>query len=193
MLIQCDWNYIYTELEYKIRTSATSADVHFNDFLNTFLNLYNAAFKITPSYHAKGKNPNNKSNLCPWITPQLLRCCRVKSKLFKLYRRFKTNVARIKYKNYSKILKYSLIKAEKLYYSNLLHNKQSISDIWKTLNVVMNPGSEIKTNTEFLINGIVSTDSTEICQEFNKFFTTIGQSIAESIDASNDSPLTFLG
>ena len=102
LLAQNDWVSIYNNLVCQRATS--DANTLFNYFYSIFMDLYNKAFKSTkiiPSKDLSIIKLNTKPPL-PWLTPQLLRFCRIKSNLFKLYKRFNTNVARIKYKEYAR-------------------------------------------------------------------------------------------
>jgi len=187
-----DWDNLH-QLLIDLR-SKDNSELLFNTFLDVFLALYNTAFKIDfpKSSYQSARTPKREKPILPWLTPELLRFCKIKSHLFKLYKRFKTNVAKIKYRNYARNLKNIIKKAEKDYYSKLFNNKTTNEEIWKNINAIMKPASSKQINNEYLINGKTITDPKVICEEFNNYFITIGDKIANQIPVTNDRPQDFL-
>jgi hypothetical protein len=84
----------------------------FNNFLNTYLKIFNACFPIKKKQHHK--------TFKPWLTIGIRTSCMNKRKLYKTYRISK-NLNFIKYnKNYCKILSSVIISAKKKHFDRLL-------------------------------------------------------------------------
>ena len=105
----------------------------YNLFFQQFYAVFHKAFHSPTTTFKKSRHCNS-----PWITPALIKCCKTKSQLLKIYKRYKNSVSRIKYKNYSRVLKSSIRYAEKKYYEDKLHKKSSnIKDTWKIINSIL--------------------------------------------------------
>ena len=191
LLNNFDWQNLHNQILYEHSFNNMNASDLYNVFYDAFYNVYNKAFPLS-SENESNLKANKKDFNDPWMTPQLLRCCRVKSKLLKTCRRFRNNVSKTKYKNYAKILKSAIRKAEQIYYSNMFHKNTSSKNIWKNINSLLRPNCNEQTNSEFLDCGSTITDPKEIAIGFNNFFTNIGRKIADSIPAVAESPSLFL-
>jgi hypothetical protein len=189
LLLDTDWNHFNAYLNYMhTYTNLSSSDLY-DLFFDKFFNIFNIAF---PSLSSTVNKRNTDKSNDPWMTPDLLKACRIKSKLLKTYKRFKNTVAKTKYKNYAKKLKLDIRNAEKTYYSRNFHNHCSVKDLWKNINQLIKPSSSKNVQTTFISNGSKIDDPVQIVHEFNNFFTNIGSDIAKSLPLSPDSPTVFL-
>ena len=189
---QFDWDSFHNYVKDQHLKPLVNGDTLFNEFITVFTEIYNNSFKNS-SLSALEPSTNSFKPPLPWMTPQLIRSCRIKSKLYKLYTRFKTTVAKIKYKTYARELKKSLRIAEINYYSQLFHKNSSIKDIWTNINSLINPNPKLNTNSKFIINDIPVTDNQIISEGFNKFFVNIGKDIANAIPSTSNTPVDYLG
>ena len=189
---QFDWDSFHTYIKDQHFKPSVNADTLYNEFISVFTEIYDNSFKTSLSSSLEPSTNSFKPSL-PWMTAQLTRSCRIKSKLYKLYTRFRTTVAKIKYKTFSRDLKKNLRIAETNYYSQLFHKNSSTKDIWSNINSLMNPNPKINTNLTFNINDILVTDNQIISEGFNKFFVNIGKDIANTIPSSSNTTPDYLG
>ena len=184
-----NWNHFNAELaELKNQGSANANDLY-NIFFDKFYNVYNLSFPtcISSSFNATNKNCND-----PWMSSDLLDCCKVKSKLLKTYRRFNNIVSKTRYKVYSQNLKHKIKQAELTYHSEKFKKSNSSSDTWKNINSLMKPRSTPSSQTEFIVNGAITSDRKEVVNNFNNYFTNIGKELASMIPDTNISPKRYL-
>ena len=110
------------------------------------------------------------------------------SKLCLSHPTFLNTVAFKKYRNmYNKIVK----AAKKMSYDRLFKKFQSnLSKTWQLIHEVINkkPKKEPNTFSHLLINNCKVSDPFTIANEFNKFFTSIAQKIAEEITPTDKPP-----
>lgn len=142
--------------------------------------------KHLPYRFVKFNKHKHKNNM--WITHGIIRSiCYRDSMLLKLnkstldspeYFTLKLNIA-----TYNKILKKLIREAKIDYYKRKFDEyKQDIKKTWKTISEVLCKSSK-KSNpiNEIKINGNLITNSQDICNGFNNFFTNIGPNLASSI------------
>ena len=116
---------------------ATETDIN-NAYSSFSIKLTNIINKSFP-YKDKSKNKSKNTNLKPWLTASLIKCCRKKSRLQKKYTLNPSTVNKAKYTSYRNQLKIILKKAEKEHYQNLLiKNTNNIRNTWKILNEIIN-------------------------------------------------------
>ena len=129
-----------------------------------------------------------KHKLSSWITHGILRSIRYRDKLYKHLKLTNPdspeyNVLKYNLKMYNTILKRSIRSAKKTYFESCFTNfKKDIKNTWKTINEIL---SRNKSNNAFpcLFNdaGVTITDTKEIANRFNTFFTNIGPNLASNI------------
>jgi len=97
---------------------------------NEAYNLFYSNFKIyfDRSFLTSNLNTNKNypaKNPQPWMSNSLIKSCRKKSRLLKIYKKTGTVTARNKYILYKNILKQALRQEERLYYENQFRIKSS--------------------------------------------------------------------
>ena len=139
----------------------------------------------------------NSSRIAPrqnWITPDLIRLCNLKSKLYKKYKR-NPNVVNVRlYRNFSNNLKVSLRKAKQNYYETLvMSNRSNTKKLWETIYKAIGASSSSKDlpNT-FVINDNSVSDPIVIANAFNDNFATIGSKLESSILPTDTSFTSYL-
>ena len=91
----------------------------------------------------------------PWLTKALKISINHKNKLYQEYIRHPDGLNKTKYNIYKNYLRKCLLEAEKNYYNELFeNNKDSLFNLWKTLNTITN---HRKTTTRTVINKLVYT------------------------------------
>ena len=84
----------------------------------------------------------------------------------------------MKYNKYKNFLRRCLKEAEINYYQDVFDsNKNSVYNIWKTLNPIINPkaGSKSTSINKLLVDGKVIKDKSNISDAMNNHFCTIGE------------------
>jgi len=143
--------------------------------------LYNKNYPLTTK-----KARIYKTKLKPWMSPSLIKSCKTKNKLYKIYLQSKSNIALDKYKQYKNKLTNILRKCEKSYYTNMLElHKNNLRETWKLLKTVLNHHTTNYTNIPLKINGILVDDTTMVVNEFNTYFANIGPKMAATVSPTN--------
>lgn len=162
----------------------TIEDIMQNDNLdeccvNLITHMQNAYEKAFPLIKQSNKQFKNK----PWITKSLIKCSKVKNKMYLKWKKTQSDKHKLTYLKYKKIFTKCLIESENKYFRKILdHHKKNSKDTWKILNGLtktnektVNIISSLTTDT-----GII-TDKEEIANAVNTFFTNIGQNLKNKI------------
>lgn len=137
------------------------------------------------------KKKNKAKKLAPrhaWITTGLAKSCSIKEKMYNKWSSNKTDMKlKRDYDNYKNKLQH-LIKVAKNKYiqENILNKdlkgKAANKNLWKFVNdYARNDKVDKQGNFELSVNGKVIKDDTDIANNFNKFFSTIGQKLGSSL------------
>src|SRR6218665_3307524 len=98
-----------------------------------------------------------------------------------------------KYKTYRNRLTSVLRAAEKSYYANkLLNERDNLRKVWQTINKIIGKSSSSTSIKEIEQSGINITDSTKIAENFNRYFSNLGSSLAKLIAPSSCKPTDYL-
>ena len=133
----------------------------------------------------------HKHKRSKWITTGILNSIKYRDKLYaKLHKTPTTsnqyNNMKINLQTYNRILKQNIRNAKKLYYHQCFDEfKSDIKKTWSTIKYILNKNQNDKCFPNyFIINGTPVSDQTTIANEFNKYFTNIGPSLASQINYS---------
>src|SRR3989442_1999422 len=156
-----------------------SPDQAYDNFLNSFKNIFDKCFLAAAHSNA----PHRQTKIQPWITFSILKSCRKKSRLLKIYKKTGSTAARKNYITYKNILKQILRSEEKIYYDSQFSAVSSdIRKTWKLINQLINKNSKNNTNNLSLkIAGTTTQNVREIVNGFNEYFVTIGPNLAKQI------------
>lgn len=122
-LLKLNWNSICEE---------TNVDKAYELFLETFKDLYDKNCPIK-QYSIKSKYVENQ-----WMTKGLQNACKKKNNLYKIFIKYKTKEAELKYKKYKNKLTNIMRICKKDYYTKLLDkNKNNVKGIWNILNNII--------------------------------------------------------
>lgn len=181
----------YSNITNSSLNNSSDPDSAFNDFHSLFYQLFDSSFPLEAATSKPNKISSKRSQ--PWMTYSLIKSCRKKSRLQKIYKCFPNGVNKHKYNIYRKTLKSCLRLAEKNYYHTQFLNKANDMRItWKLLNSVINKNKDRIENINLLINGSNSRDPYKIVNAFNEFFVNIGPNLAAKIAPSNVNSVDFL-
>ena len=97
------------------------------------------------------------------------------------------------YKNYKIRLSHLLNVSEKQYYQESLDKHLSnMRKTWEIIKMVINKNKNKTTNSEFLVNNRLTTDKTKVVNGFNKYFVSVGATLAKAMAKPNVSPMHFI-
>ena len=131
----------------------------------------------------------------PWITPGIRNSIKVKNRLYKKYLMTKNDYYKSKFKHYRNKLNHLQRISKRTYYENYFaKNNQNIKNIWKGIKQLITlkprcnniPTKIIKDNHEI-------TNTRDICQAFNDYFSNVGKNLADTIPTTNTTPSSTMG
>ncbi|GFG34228.1 hypothetical protein Cfor_09168 [Coptotermes formosanus] len=157
-------------------------NVTFNNFLNTYLRIFNASFPT--------KKFLVKSNAKPWLSPGIRTSCLRKRELYLLTKHNNGPKMLNDYKLYCKVLSRVITAAKKSYYNKYI--SASVNRTRAAWNVVkMLTGN--KYNHNKIIHMNINDDPTDnyqlIVNSFNKYFSTITDKTVSETPQYSDSTL----
>ncbi len=128
------------------------------------------------------KPDRNNSPIEKWMTPGILISRQTKINLRKEFNALRTEYTRDRHKSYNKVYTKVVRKAKQLYLMDSLNRASGDSKkTWNIANSITNR-NKAKQKLPECVNG--KTGSKEIAEEFNKFFTEIGQKLASKFQFS---------
>lgn len=136
-----------------------------------------------------------KQTFKPWITQGIRKSIQIKNKLYKKFLKTRSTYYHNKFKMYRNKLN-QLIKSSKNKYfiEYFNNNKTNIKYIWSGIRkLITNKSKGCSVPSKLIIDGNDITDSKDIANAFNNFFTNVGTNLAQEIPAFNDSPFSFMG
>ena len=93
------------------------------------------------------------------------------------------------YKTYRNLFNKTLRASKKLYFCNkLAENAKNPKKTWQTLREIISGDSDQIVIDKIMSNGSIIQDPTSIAEEFNSFFTNIGQNISASVNPTTSKP-----
>jgi hypothetical protein len=154
-----------------------NVDESYEEFWRIYTEIYNRNFTLKRMRF--NKNIHKVNN---FMTPGLLVSRKSKKILHKksLSEPSAENIS--KYKTFKTVYSRVIRAAKKLYFmSKLEANAGNPKKIWQTLNEILGKGRKSDSIEKLNINGVPSTNPTDISNHFNKFFTEIGQQISDNV------------
>ena len=166
--------------------SCDNPQAAYNVFHQKFHDTYINSFPLLP------KSTKYKSRK-PWLTTAVKQSIKIKNKLFVLRRKFPTEENILRYKQYNKVLRSTLRKAEKEHYDSLFDKyKSNLRMSWTIVKDIINKKKTECISDKFLLNGTMTSDKTRIASGFNNFFANVGQTLASRIPHMQDDPTTYI-
>ena len=147
-----------------------SEDDCYHTFVNTVHRIFEQSFPLVQLSRQRIKDK-------PWITKGLKISIEHKNRLYKS-QSLRLGRQRLEYNTYKNLLRRCLKEAETKYYKDVFDsNKNSVYNIWKTLNTIINPkaGSKSTSIDKLLIDGKFIKDKNNISDAMNSHFCTTGE------------------
>ena len=162
-----------------------SPNESYNLFFSKFKNIFDRSF-LHSNRNGVGFRSQKKKRDVPWMTFNLIKSCRKKSRLLTIYKKTGSFMARNNYVTYKNILKQILRQEEKNYYEKLFDQKSNdIKKTWKLINSLLNKTTIDSKSNFFKIDGVLTNNKSTIVDSFNKYFSEIGPSLAQNIPSTN--------
>ena len=155
-------------------------EVLYRDNNDIYQNFVSAVYRIFECSFPKVTVSRARMNDKPWITRGLKISCKTNTKLYKASINRPNPQNSLRYKNYNRIYKSSLRKAEIEYYSDLFRKKESsIRDHWKNIgNMINHKQSKNHARIDKLhFKGKYLTTDKDISNAMNEHFCTVGESL----------------
>ena len=125
--------------------------------------------------------------LKPWITNGILISTRVKSKLFKLFKKTQKPEYYSQYKFYRNTINSLLRKSKKQYYKKYFaEHSNNMKKTWSGINNLLHRQRKLKLSDIFLnVNGNLFTDQTIVVEKMNNYFINVADKLAQKIPKPN--------
>ena len=130
--------------------------------------------------------PEKKHTIEPWITKGIIKSIEKCKTLYAKYLRQKDTDSETKYKVYRSTLQKILRTAKRNYYTEqCVSFKSNTKKLWQTINEISRKINDKSSLLDCIkVNNINYYDGKNICSEFGRYFSTVGNSLASKIPNS---------
>ena len=130
----------------------------------------------------------------PWISQGIQKSIKTKNKLFNCYLRNKSQSNHSKYKMYRNKLKHILNVSKKIYYNEYFsYHVNNVKATWRGIKQLISfKGGKLSFPNRLIVGDDILTDAKSIANAFNKYFSSIGPTLANTIQPVNKSFVEFL-
>ena len=163
-------------------------DSAYDTFLTILTSLIN---KCLPLKKVKRKI-NDKSE---WLTKGILISCVQKNNLFKKLKKTPSQENELTYKTCKNKLTHLIRIAKKNYFKEKFDmHRNNGKKTWETIGEILKNKNRKTTVTDTFItpNGKTCTDKTETANNFNKYFTTVGNTLAANLPQTGNDPIELI-
>jgi hypothetical protein len=127
------------------------------------------------------------------MTPGLLQSCKTKLTLRKISLNDPSVTNLDNYKNFRNLYNKTLRTSKKVYFEQKIQqNKKNPKKTWDTLKEATYGSLFHQSIDKITVNDMPVNDPMQIANEFNKFFTSIGSQIADSVEPVEKDPLEYV-
>jgi len=143
-------------------------------FINALKSLIDKSFPSTKFSRSKQRDKD-------WMSSEIKKECKLKEKLYKNYLKNKTDYRLNKYQVQKRIVNNMICKAKRSYYEKYFDNDLNNKQLWNFVNK-----NKLKCNIihEVIINNKKESNPISISNSFNKYFSSIGPTLAEKISTT---------
>lgn len=164
-----DWSNVYNQ---------NDVNLAYDNFIHIIETAFENCF---PLQQLSRKRMKDK----PWITSGLKKSSVIKNNLYKKWILTRLPEDEKKYKNYRRVFKKTALEAENEYFKNKFDTKaNSVKKLWSNLNTVcsISKKKSMKNIINVLnVNGCKIEDKNDICNSFNNYFATLGDTLVEQL------------
>ena len=151
----------------------------YDNFLGIFYSYYNSCFSV------KAKTTKSNRPRKDWCTLDIVKSCKTKCKLYEMFIRKPTSVNKQNYITFRNKLHQTIINAKQTYYFNIF-TKSNIKKTWSYINSILKGDKNKHFPSQILINDKLITNSKDICDCFNSYFTNLGTNLTKGIPSSTN-------
>ena len=156
----------------------TNTDTAWLNFTNKIFELYERTFPV------QTKTISPKSDVKPWINRDIV--ANIKKRNLLYVKLLQGKISKEEFNTVRNQITSDIKRSKKNFYKNeFLKFKSDMFRTWSTINKAISPQSTRRTVTKIRIDGNIIVDNENIASSFNEYFSTIGSSIANSIDNRN--------
>jgi hypothetical protein len=165
-----------------------NVDTSYEAFWSTYLQIYNTNFPLIRQRFNK-----NIHKLKSFMTKGLLKSRDTKKCLHKTAVSDPTDANIQAYKNFKSIYQRVIRAAKRLYFvSKLEQNASDPKKTWQTLNEILGKAKQSETVDQINVGGMIENEPQEIANHFNRFFTSVGREISDSVPQIGLQPEEFV-
>ncbi len=160
-----------------------NVDVAFNNFSDTFNQLYDLHFPVKTIQINKNIHPKD-----PWFTKGLLVSRNRKFQLSKLASKNPTAINKQNFNTYRNIYNRVVRLAKCTFFeTSLMKNQSDLKKTWKLIRMATNrkPKNRKQESVSLKINNILTDDPSVVATTFNEFFSAIPHQISATINRTN--------
>jgi Reverse transcriptase (RNA-dependent DNA polymerase) len=169
-------------------TSLHDVNDAYDCFWEDFSALYNLHFPVKNCKF--NKNIHKKNN---FMTTGLLVSRNRKLELLKANLKLRSNESKLAYVNYRNMYNKILRKSKQLYYHDQIKsNKTNPKKLWSVLKEVSTGKTDKVSIDKLSVDGKVIVDKCEIANNFNNFFSTVGNVISDSVQPVDKTAVSYI-
>ena len=152
-------------------------DAAWLDFSTKLFEIYNRVFPI------QTKTISPKSDIKPWINRDIV--AKIKKRNLLYVKHLQGKVSKTEFNTLRNQITSDIKRSKKNFYKNeFLRFRSDMFKTWATINKALSPLSSRKSIPKIRVEGNITDNKNTIVNSFNKYFSTIGSNIANSIDNS---------
>ena len=130
-----------------------------------------------------------------WLTKGILISCVQKNNLFKKLKKTPSQENELTYKTFKNKLTHIIRIAKKNYFKEKIDmHRNNGEKTWETISEILkNKNKKTKVTDTFITsNGVPCTDNTDIANNFNIYFTTVGNTLAANLPHTDNDPIELI-
>ena len=161
-------------------------DSAYDTFLSILTSLIN---KCLPLKKVKRKITDKSE----WLTKGILISCVQKNNLYKKLKKTPSDENELTYKTFKNKLTHIIRIAKKIYFKEKFDmHRNNGKKTWETISEIPKNKKTVVTDTFITSDGVPCTDSTDIANNFNIYFTTIGNTLAANLPQTDNDPIELI-
>jgi len=169
-------------------TVSNSVDIAYDEFWSVYSSLFDLTFPLKKTRF--NKNIHKKA---AFMTDGLLKSRETKNCLHLATLADNSAETKLRYKNYRNLYFKTIRAAKKLYFNQkLTENSKNPKKTWDLLNEIMGKSSQSVNIDKITVNDTVTSEPFEIASEFNRFFTSAGTRISNSVPPVSKQPEDYI-
>ena len=167
-------NYLLSNEDWLDVLNGTDTNTMVTNFLDTVLHNLNIAVPLKKVANNYIKHKSNNT----WITKGIQISCRKKRMMYHTYKTTDNCTFKMYYKNYCRILRKVIHQAKNMHNNNFILASNNINKaLWHTVRKEVGVNKDIKEPFKLLYNNKEITNSHEIANIFNTYFSEIANNL----------------